>query len=79
MDYELLESHTAADNRVYDIYVKNFGPGIESCWGSRKPNQLFVVIDRELDEPLEIRNSGGRFHFIELRSARNKIKKIPAK
>jgi hypothetical protein len=36
-------------------------------------------VDRELDEPLEIRNTGGRYHYVELRSARNRIKRILAK
>ena len=77
MEFELVESHTAADGRVYDILVKDFGPA--AYWESRKRNQLFIVLDRELDEPLEIRNTGGRYHYIELRSARNRIKRILAK
>jgi hypothetical protein len=77
MDYEILETHTAADGRVYDILVKDFGPA--AYWESRKRNQLFAVVDRELDMPLEIRNTGGRYHYVELRSARNRIRKILAK
>lgn len=77
MDFELLETHTAADGRVYDIYVKDFGPA--AYWESRKRNQLFAVVDRELDMPLTIRNTGGRYHYVELRSARNRIKRILVK
>jgi hypothetical protein len=77
MEYELVESHTAADGRVYDILVKDFGPA--AYWESRKRHQLFVVVDQLLDEPLEIKNTGGRYHYVELRSARNRIKRILAK
>jgi hypothetical protein len=77
MEYTLVESHTAADGRVYDILVLD--NGVAPVWSRHKRNQLFAVVDRELDEPLEIKNTGGRYHYIELRSARNRIKRILAK
>jgi hypothetical protein len=77
MDFEILETHTAADGREYDIYVKDFGPA--AYWESRKRSQLFAVVDRELDMPLTIRGTGGCYHYVELRSARNRIRKILAK
>ena len=77
MEYTLVESHTAADGRVYDILVWDNGPA--PVWSRHKRNQLFAVVDRELDQPLEIKNTGGRYHYIELRSARNRIRRILAK